>query len=109
MMTELAQIAYQAKESISASSDLSVLESLRVQYLGKKGELTGLLKGLGSLSADDRPAAGAAINDVKQRLQVLIDTKKKSLGLEALNAKLAGETIDVTLPGRGEDVGGLIQ
>ena len=107
MMTELAQIAYQAKESISASSDLSVLESLRVQYLGKKGELTGLLKGLGSLSADDRPAAGAAINDVKQRLQVLIDTKKKSLGLEALNAKLAGETIDVTLPGRGEDVGGL--
>jgi phenylalanyl-tRNA synthetase alpha chain len=107
MMTELAQIAHQAKESISASSDLSVLERLRVQYLGKKGELTGLLKGLGSLSADDRPAAGAAINDVKQRLQVLIDTKKKSLGLEALNAKLAGETIDVTLPGRGEDVGGL--
>lgn len=106
-MIELEQLAKQAESSIAGAEDLSVLDDLRVEYLGKKGRLTGLLKGLGSLSADERPAAGAKINDVKQSLQDLIGQRKMHFESIELDAKLADETIDVTLPGRGEDVGGL--
>jgi len=106
-MTELEQIAKQAESSIVAAEELSALDDLRVEYLGKKGRLTGLLKGLGRLSAEERPAAGAKINDVKQSLQELIGQRKAYFESIDLDAKLAEETIDVTLPGRGEDVGGL--
>ena len=106
-MIELEQLAKQAESSIAASEDLSVLDDLRVEYLGKKGRLTGLLKGLGKLTAEERPAAGAKINDVKQSLQDLIGQRKMHFESIELDAKLADETIDVTLPGRGEDVGGL--
>ena len=106
-MIELEQIASEARASIAAVTELSVLDDLRVEYLGKKGRLTGLLKGLGALSNEERPAAGAKINEVKQALQGQINQHKEQLESAALNAKLAGETIDVTLPGRGEEVGGL--
>ena len=106
-MTELEQIAKQAESSIVAAEKLSALDDLRVEYLGKKGRLTGLLKGLGRLSAEERPAAGAKINDVKQSLQELIGQRKAYFESIDLDVKLAEETIDVTLPGRGEDVGGL--
>jgi phenylalanyl-tRNA synthetase alpha chain len=106
-MSELEQIAKQAESSIAAAERLSTLDDLRVEYLGKKGRLTGLLKGLGKLTAEERPAAGAKINDVKQSLQDLIGQRKAYFESIDLNAKLAKETIDVTLPGRGEDVGGL--
>ena len=106
-MIELEQLAKQAESSIAAAEDLSVLDDLRVEYLGKKGRLTGLLKGLGKLTAEERPAAGAKINDVKQSLQDLIGQRKAHFESIDLNAKLAKETIDVTLPGRGEEVGGL--
>ncbi|HBD24169.1 MAG TPA: phenylalanine--tRNA ligase subunit alpha, partial [Oceanospirillaceae bacterium] len=106
-MVELEEIANQAQASIAAASELSSLDALRVEYLGKKGVLTGLLKGLGSLSAEERPAAGAKINDVKQALQALIEKRKGELQTAALNQRLMQETIDVTLPGRGEESGGL--
>ena len=106
-MIELEQITQQAQTAISEATELSVLDGLRVEYLGKKGQLTGLLKGLGALSAEERPAAGAKINEAKQALMALITERKQSLELEALNQKIAQETIDVTLPGRGEDMGGL--
>jgi phenylalanyl-tRNA synthetase alpha chain len=106
-MIELEQIASEARASIAAATELSALDDLRVEYLGKKGRLTGLLKGLGALSNEERPAAGAKINEVKQTLQAQINQQKEQLESAALNAKLAGETIDVTLPGRGEEVGGL--
>ena len=106
-MSELEQIAKQAESSIAAAEKLSTLDDLRVEYLGKKGRLTELLKGLGKLTAEERPAAGAKINDVKQSLQDLIGQRKAYFESIDLNAKLAKETIDVTLPGRGEDVGGL--
>lgn len=106
-MIELEQIASEAKDSISAASDLPALDSLRVEYLGKKGKLTSLLKGLGKLSAEERPAAGAKINEVKQSLQELINQQKTALESAALNQQLSKETIDITLPGRGEEVGGL--
>ena len=68
-MIELEQIANEAGVAIAAATDLSVLDDLRVDYIGKKGKLTGLLKGLGALSNEERPAAGAKINEVKQALQ----------------------------------------
>jgi phenylalanyl-tRNA synthetase alpha chain len=106
-MVELELIAKEAQAAIIAAADLTVLESLRVEYLGKKGKLTGLLKALGGLSAEDRPAAGAKINEVKQSLQGQINDQKQKFESVALDARLVSETIDVTLPGRGEDVGGL--
>ena len=106
-MIELEQITQQAQTAISEAIELAALETLRVEYLGKKGQLTGLLKGLGALSAEQRPAAGAKINEAKQVLTALINQRKQSLESEALNQKLAQQTIDVTLPGRGEEMGGL--
>jgi phenylalanyl-tRNA synthetase alpha chain len=106
-MTELEQHSEQAKSAIAQARELDALEHLRVEYLGKKGSITALLKNLGQLSAEDRPAAGARINEVKQALQVLINTHKQHLEDRAMGAQLAAQALDVTLPGRGVDVGGL--
>ncbi len=94
----------QAAEQATSTQDL---DQVRVQYLGKKGHLTQLLKGLGALSAEERPQAGAKINEAKQALQDVLNTCKANLESAALEAKLAEETIDVTLPGRGQSLGGL--
>lgn len=106
-MIELDKLAAQAEASIANATDLAALDSLRVEFLGKKGKLTDLLKGLGKLSASERPAAGAQINQVKQGVQVKLNERKLALEKVALDMKLAGETIDVTLPGRSEVAGGL--
>jgi phenylalanyl-tRNA synthetase alpha chain len=84
-----------------------VLDGVRVKYLGKKGELTGLLKGLGKLSPEARPAAGAEINSAKEALQEAISARKADLDNAAIDAQLALETIDVSLPGRNADIGAL--
>ncbi|MCL4104111.1 UNVERIFIED_CONTAM: hypothetical protein GTU68_034973 [Idotea baltica] len=106
-MDDLNALAQQAKEAISAADDNASLEQLRVDFLGKKGQITALLKGLGKLSAEERPAAGAEINVIKQELQGLIGERKSLLESAAVEAKLAAETIDVTLPGRGQGTGGI--
>lgn len=106
-MENLEPLANEAKAAIAAATDSAVLEQLRVDYLGKKGQLTGLLKSLGKLSAEERPKAGALINVVKQELQDLIGARKAELEGAAIEAKLARETIDVTLPGRGQSTGGV--
>lgn len=106
-MQSLEELKIQALEAINGADDGAALEQLRVDYLGKKGQLTGLLKGLGKLSAEERPKAGALINEVKQELQLLINARKQSLESAALSARLAEEAIDVTLPGRDVDPGGL--
>jgi len=93
-----------AAEQAASTQDL---DQVRVQYLGKKGHLTQLLKGLGQLSAEQRPQAGARINEAKQALQDVLNARKDSLEGAALNARLVAETIDVTLPGRGQALGGL--
>ena len=80
---------------------------MRVDNLGKKGQITALLKGLGQLSPEERPAAGAQINVVKQELQALIGARKSELEAAAVGARLASETIDVTLPGRDSAAGGI--
>jgi phenylalanyl-tRNA synthetase alpha chain len=84
-----------------------VLDQIRVDYLGKKGQLTALLKTLGKLSNEERPAAGAKINEAKQQVQQAIQGKKDTLEQAAINEKLASETIDVTLSGRASGRGRL--
>ncbi len=106
-MNDLEELVTEARAAINAASDSSALDAVRVDFLGKKGKITALLKGLGKLSADERPAAGATINHAKQALQEQIGERKEVLQGAALAARLAGEKIDVTLPGRGQSTGGL--
>jgi phenylalanyl-tRNA synthetase alpha chain len=106
-MQSLEDIKAEAAAAIEAAADVAALEELRVSYLGKKGALTGLLKGLGQLSAEERPKAGAEINAVKQVLNEQLNARKESLQSEALTAQLAAEAIDVTLPGRRAEAGAL--
>ncbi len=107
MQEKLQQIVSQAKETIHSVSELMHLDEIRVQYLGKKGELTAMMKTLGQLSAEERPKAGQVINEAKQSVQGFLNEKKAELEKAILDAQLASETIDVSLPGRGLDVGGL--
>jgi phenylalanyl-tRNA synthetase alpha chain len=83
------------------------LDEIRVQYLGKKGEITSRMKMLGKLSAEERPAAGQMINEAKQAVQQAIEARKLSLQEAEMQQRLQAETIDVTLPGRGQVAGGL--
>jgi phenylalanyl-tRNA synthetase alpha chain len=92
---------------IASSADLSALDGVRVAALGKKGELTELLKGLGKLPAEERKSAGGAINDAKQSVTAALDARRAWLQAAALDTELRAGAIDVTLPGRGQPVGGL--
>ena len=96
-----------ALAAIADSPDLVQLDQVRVRYLGKSGELTALLKQLGTLPKEERPAAGQLINQAKDEVQQAMDGRKSVLEQAALSARLAAERIDVTLPGRGQCTGGL--
>ena len=106
-MEALENIKVEASAAIDAAQDSNALEELRVSFLGKKGALTALLKGLGQLSADERPKAGAEINAVKQQLNDRLTARRESLEANALATQLAAEAIDVTLPGRRAESGAL--
>lgn len=106
-MSELASIQQAALDAVSSAQDAASLDTVRVQYLGKKGELTALLKGLGQLPAEERPAAGAEINKAKEAVQAAIAERKQALEQAALDQKLSQEVVDVTLPGRNAELGGL--
>ena len=101
------KIITDAKKSIASAIDLKALEDSRVLFLGKKGELTDLLKGLGKLSKEERPVMGEAINEAKVKIQNLIESRKEELEEVALQKRLLEERIDVTLPGRNIEKGGL--
>jgi phenylalanyl-tRNA synthetase alpha chain len=105
-MQSLSELVEQAEAEISGAADLAALDSVRVRYLGKKGELTARLKALGDVPADERPAAGQAINKAKQSVQSSINGRRDSLQNEALAEKLKADAVDVTLPGRGLGRGG---
>ncbi|MBE0493924.1 MAG: phenylalanine--tRNA ligase subunit alpha [Thiomicrospira sp.] len=107
MQSTLQNILDHAKQTIEKTTELADLDQLRVEFLGKKAQITGLMKTLGQLSAEDRPLAGQWINDAKQSIQQLISNKKNELESAKLQTKLAQESIDVTLPGRRLDLGGL--
>ncbi|MDD9894473.1 MAG: phenylalanine--tRNA ligase subunit alpha [Gammaproteobacteria bacterium] len=106
-MADTDSLLAEALQAISAASDEAALESLRVQYLGKKGSFTALLKTLGQLPAEERPAAGEKINIAKTGLQTAIESRRAELVSASLDAKLSTEKIDVTLPGRRQSIGGL--
>lgn len=106
-MENLDALVSQALEAVQQSEDVNALEQLRVQYLGKKGELTALMQTLGKLSAEERPKAGALINTAKSQVQDALNARKTVLEQALLAEKLASERIDVTLPGRGQASGGL--
>lgn len=107
MTPTLDEILSQATQALENSTDLALLDEIRVRYLGKKGIFTEKMKQLGSLPADQRPAAGQAINQIKKQLQTQLETHKTELQNAALEQRLASETIDVSLPGRGQNIGGL--
>ena len=107
MLEELEQLTDKAVAAIEAADSSQLLEDVRVEYLGKKGLVTQHMKSLGKLSAEERPKAGQLINEVKQRIQTLLENKKAELASADLNARLAAEKLDVSLPGRGQSVGGL--
>lgn len=97
----------EAIQTVSAVGDLRQLDACRVAYLGKKGQLTERLKALSSLDPDARRDVGRIINEGKQALQQAIESRRIGLQAEALERQLAGERIDVSLPGRGDHTGGL--
>ncbi len=105
-MEALLELVHNAQIALAQAPDLAGLDQLRVHYLGKKGVLTERLKQLGQLPAESRPQAGQAINDAKQEIQAAIEARKAMLLAAQLDARLASEAIDVTLPGRGTRLGG---
>ncbi len=107
MSRDLENLLEQASESIRQSSDMAALDAVRVAYLGKKGELTSRLKNLGQLPAEQRPAAGQAINRIKSEIQGLLEARRSALGDAAIASRLQSETVDITLPGRRNGAGGL--
>ena len=106
-MENLDSLTSEALQAIEQASDISGLEQLRVQYLGKKGSLTEQLKTLGKLDPEERPKAGAAINAAKVQVQEALEAKKSILNAQETASKQLAEAVDVTLPGRKQSTGGL--
>ncbi|MDP1639185.1 MAG: phenylalanine--tRNA ligase subunit alpha [Candidatus Nitrotoga sp.] len=106
-MQELEKILDEALKQFAAVEQAAELEQVKARYLGKEGRLTVLLKGLGKLSAEERPAAGVRINQVKQGIESALQQRREALQYSQLQLKLKAEALDVTLPGRGLGCGGL--
>ena len=106
-MNNVESLLAQAREEVAAAADLPALESVRVHYLGKKGEITALLKQLGNLPDEQRRVQGQVINTAKAALVEALDQRRELLEADALARRLQAHSIDVTLPGRGQHAGGL--
>jgi phenylalanyl-tRNA synthetase alpha chain len=104
---DLSQLVEQALADIGASANVAALDEVRVRLLGKKGLLTEQLKGLGKLSAEERPAAGQRINDAKTSIHTALEMRRIRLEQATLELELAKGALDVTLPGRGQEPGSL--
>ena len=105
MKQQLEAIRKAALDAISDAGKAEDLEALRVRYLGKKGELTAVLKQMGKLSAEERPVIGQLANDVRAKLEADIEEKTKELADKAMELKLKSEAVDVTIPGKQEKIG----
>ena len=106
-MVTLEDVLLQAQGELAAASTLTLLDQVRVQYLGKKGLITEQMKALGGLPPEARKEVGARINQARDRFAAALEARKSELEAEALDQRLASETLDVTLPGRGQRTGGL--
>ncbi|MDF2939476.1 MAG: pheS [Gammaproteobacteria bacterium] len=106
-MQNLQDLAKRALDEIQQADSAKTLDDIRLTYLGKKGAFTEVLKTLGSLSAEERPKVGQIINEIKDQLVQAINQKESSFNQAALQAKLASEKLDVTLSGRGQELGSL--
>ena len=106
-MADLTALTAAARAEVAAAADAAALESVRVRWLGKKGTFTEQLKELGRIPATERPAAGARINEAKAELQRAIEARRQALERADVEKQLVEGRIDVTLPGRGEEPGGL--
>ena len=107
MKEQLRQIEETASAAISSCTDLRALDELRVKFLGKKGELTAILKQMGKLSAEERPVMGQLANEVRGKLESMISEKSAALQEAAKAAKIAAESLDVTMPGKRPAMGRL--
>lgn len=107
MSAILEEILTQALQQLDEANDLNQLDQIRVQYLGKKGAFTLQMKELGKLDPEQRPLVGQAINQAKSRFQEKLEDCKQSMQQSVLEQRLAGESVDVTLPGRGQSIAGL--
>ncbi|MFO7189652.1 MAG: phenylalanine--tRNA ligase subunit alpha [Pseudomonadota bacterium] len=106
-MQDLEAIVAEAIAQFNETDDPAALEQVKARYLGKTGSLTELLKGLGKLPPEERRSAGARINEAKDRIEAALVARRQALAQAALDARLAEESLDVTLPGRGRRRGGL--
>jgi phenylalanyl-tRNA synthetase alpha chain len=106
-MQDLDDIVARAVAAFAAAGDPASLENAKAKFLGKAGELTGLLKQLGSLAPEEKKSFGQRINTAKQQIEVALDSRRKDLELKKLESRLSQEALDVTLPGRGRGRGGL--
>ncbi len=106
MKQALEEIRLAAAAAIAAAQDEKLAEELRVRYLGKKGEITAILKQMGKLSAEERPIMGAMANEVRAEIEASLKARSAALADAALNARLAAESIDITLPGTQPAQGG---
>ena len=105
--TDLQTLQQEAEKEITAVDSLEALEQLRINYLGKKGKLSQILRGMGKLSAEERPRVGSLANEVKEALQSNLETQRNTLETAKLKAQLAAETLDVTMPGVARSLGRL--
>ncbi len=105
MKEQLESIRRQALDAVAAAADPAQLEELRVRFLGKKGELTAVLKQMGKLSAEERPVMGQIANDVRAAIESAMETAKKELVAKALEQRLLDEALDVTVPGTEAKIG----
>ena len=106
-MENVNRIVAEGIAAIEAAQDFNALEQIKARYLGKTGELTGLLKTLGQMSPEERKTIGAHINECKNQFQTAFNAKRDALNEAKLQAQLAAEALDITLPGRAQEYGGL--
>lgn len=105
MKTALETIEKNAFAELESAADLKEIDGIRVKYLGKKGELTNILKQMGKLSAEERPVIGQLANQIRADIEEKIEAQKSALEAKLLDQQLAGETIDVTMPGKKQELG----
>lgn len=106
-MDALDSLVNEARAAFAQAQDVVQLDAIKARFLGKQGQLTELMKGLGKLSAEERPAAGARINVAKQQVETLLNERRDALAAAQLARQLAAEALDISLPGRGNASGGL--